>query len=134
MAERSEEGSVCERGVVGRLDEMLSSEVLLSWRTRVLDPPMVSVSVSASSRILVACMSNDVLGVAAKTVGETSSSITSAGRVGALVGLRTAKGSWWELWVVMALSRWMRSSCRGSSFAVGGKDTLGVMAAHCLYT
>jgi hypothetical protein len=31
--------------------------------------------------------------------------------------------------VVMALRRWMRSSWRGSSFAAGGKDALGVMAA-----
>jgi hypothetical protein len=30
----SETASVCERGVVGRLEEMLSSDVLLSWRAR----------------------------------------------------------------------------------------------------
>lgn len=47
----SEEGSVCARGVVGRRDEMLSSEVLLSSRARVLPSPIMSVSprgVSAS--------------------------------------------------------------------------------------
>lgn len=35
-------GSVCERGVEGLREVMLSSEVLLSWRARVLLSPMVS--------------------------------------------------------------------------------------------
>ena len=37
-------GSVCERGVDGRRKDMLSSEVLLSWRASVFASTMLSLS------------------------------------------------------------------------------------------
>jgi hypothetical protein len=92
VEEKSKEGSVWARGVVGRREEVLSSEALLSWRERVLESLMLSVS----SWMLMACMSADdvdVLRVAATTRGGASSSITSTGdQVGVLVELRRAEG------------------------------------------
>jgi hypothetical protein len=118
---------------VGRRELRLSSDVLLSWRERVLESLILSVS---SWVMLMACMSADgVLRGAAKTDWATaSSSITSTEKVGAFVGPRRSASAAWVLAAVMALRRWMRSSCRGSSFAGGGRDALGVMAARCAYT
>ena len=48
----SSDGAVWERGVEGRRELMLSSEVLLSWRTSVLASPMLAVS---SGRLLSCC-------------------------------------------------------------------------------
>jgi len=50
MADTSDEGSVWERGVVGRRDERLSSDVLLSWRTSVLASYRPSASSGRSGR------------------------------------------------------------------------------------
>ena len=125
MAERSEDGSVCARGVVGRLEELLSSEELLSWRLRVLCSAMLSMS----SRTLSARLPAEPAGGARESDWLASSSIASGGGA-ILVRLRTGVGPGREGAVVMALRRWMRPSWRGSSFAAGGKDTLGVMAAR----
>jgi hypothetical protein len=130
MAERSEDGSVCARGVVGRLDELLSSEELLSWRLRVLCSAMLS----TSSRTLSARLPAELAGGARKSDWLACSSITSGVAAGVLVRLWTGVGPAGEGAVVMALRRWMRSSWCGSSFAAGGKDTLGVMAASRVNT
>jgi hypothetical protein len=125
----SEEGSVCERGVVGRgLEVTLSSEVLLSWRASVLVSPMLSVSSERPSSSLDVSRAGAVA-----TVGRViASSMESAGGVGVCVALQTGVGPGCEEDVFMAFRRWTRSSCCGSS--LGGKDTLGVMAASRVNT
>jgi hypothetical protein len=129
MDEMSKEGSVCERGVVGRLEVMLSSDVLLSWRESAVLSPMLSMS---SGRLSARLPWNAV--GAASTDWTTFSCMGSEREASVLVGFRTGVGAGWEGAVVMALRRWMRSSCRGSSFAGGGWGTLGVMAWGCVYT
>lgn len=120
MDDMSEQGSVCERGVVGRLEVMLSSHVLLSWRERALPSPMPSVS---SARLDAA--SKERAAFSCRGSGREASVLVRLGR-----GI-SAEG---EAAAVMALRRWMRSSCRALSFAGGGWGRLGVMAASCVYT
>jgi hypothetical protein len=129
MEERSKEGSVCERGVVGRLEVMLSSDVLLSWRERALLSPMLSVS---SGRLSARLGWNAVGAASADWV--PVSCMGSWKEASVLVKLLPGVGAGGEGAVVMALRRWMRSSCRASSFAGGGWGTLGVMAWSCVYT
>jgi hypothetical protein len=134
----SETASVCERGVVGRLEEMLSSDVLLSWRARALLSAMRSMS---SARMCAGLAG--YAGGAARTAGweersciETTEVAAAAAAAAACVlgGVRTGVGPEREVAVVMVLSRPTRSSWRGSSFAEGGKDRLGVMAASWVNT
>lgn len=93
----SKVGSVCERGVVGRREEMLSSEVLLSWRERTL----LSLILSVSSGILSARLAGNV---AATVVG-------SRREASVLLGVRTGVGPEAVVAdVFMALRRWTTSS------------------------
>jgi hypothetical protein len=114
-------GSVCARGVVGRREVRLSSDVLLSWRARVLPSPIVS----ASSAKLNAGLFGYVV-----VEGASSSTMAVVVKDGVFMGLRTGVGPERGVYVVMALRRWTRSSSRCElSLTGGGRDTLGVMAA-----
>jgi hypothetical protein len=79
--ENSEDGSVWERGVIGRLDVELSSDELLSWRARMLPSPMVSVSSGCAG------------GVVPKSERVAVSCIEGGGNANDLVGLRAGGGS-----------------------------------------
>jgi hypothetical protein len=93
----SKVGSVCERGVVGRREEMLSSEALLGWRERTL----VSLMLSVSSGILSTRLAGNV---AAATVG-------SGREASVLLGVRTGVGLEAVVAdVFMALRHWTTSS------------------------
>lgn len=113
----SKVGSVCERGVVGRREEMLSSEVLLGWRERTLE----SLMLSASSGIL-----------SARLAGNVAATILGSGRrASVLLGVRTGVGPEEAVAdVFMALRHWTTSSVwfllflllLVLSFAAGGRD------------
>jgi hypothetical protein len=107
-------GSVCERGVEGLREDMLSSDVLLSWRASVLLSPMAS----AAAGWL------ELEGDASCIAGFVAS--------GALFGLLSDIGPVWGLAVGMDLTRW--SWCRSSFTFSGGERFEAVMAAVCEYT
>lgn len=123
MEEKSADGSVWARGVVGRLEVLLSSDELLSWRASELVSPMLSVSSGALS-----------IGAGRWSGLRAATSIARSPAGCAVDGLRAGVGPGGEGAVVMALRRWMRSSCRSSSFAEGGRGALGLMAASWVNT
>lgn len=109
-------GSVCERGVEGLREDMLSSDVLLSWRASVWLSPMAAASAAAGWLEL----EGDASSIADFVAG------------GALFGLLSGIGPVWGLAVGMDLTRW--SWCRSSFTFSGGERFEAVMAAVCEYT
>lgn len=119
----------------GRRDDMLSSEVLLSWRASVFTSPMLSLS---SGRVLAwmpVCFAVRWEGALEVVVGWDSSwsSSSTGGDAVLREGRAVAAGA--ERVVerrAMASRRWRSSSCCESSGAAGEDEKCAaVMAASC---
>lgn len=134
-------GSVCDRGVEGRCDDMLSSEVLLSWRASVFASPMLSL---CSGRVPVwapvrfvgrregaletvewdRCWPSSSVSPSSSSV--CGDDVLDKGRTVAPGAERAVECS------AMASRRWRSSSCCGSPCAAGEDEKCAaVMAASC---
>lgn len=124
-------GSVCERGVEGRRDDVLSSEVLLTWRASVLISAMLSLSSGSLPVCLAGWCEGTPEAVEMDMVCSDSSSL--GGDAVLLEGRAVVAGAERVLArSSMAFRRWRSSSCCESACAAG-KDVkcAAVMAASC---
>lgn len=124
-------GSVCERGVEGRRDDVLSSEVLLNWRASVFASAMLSLS----SRRVPVCLTGRCEGTLEAVEWDMSCSCSSSlgGDAVLLEGRAVVAGAERVLErSSMAFRRWRSSSCCESACAAGEVEkSAAVMAASC---